>query len=432
MHRCLSCNQPCSLFSAFCDSCRASLLERQEQPVPAEQPELVGATGRSDVGGGYADCERGEGADRQAALSQSEVPPAGLRAEPEYTLPPIPVQEKSLWTFEKSDFHGMKTEALLDEASQTPKRADVAQVTRWFVVPPRPRRVMPASVRRALLIFCIVGVLAFLTDGVLLAISMLRHHEATNVPQTRLGRISQQGDLSTADQNAPTPATVVRAGMAPLLVLSAQRLLFSAAQGQSNLAAQTVTLSAHHRSFAWRIEPIDKSPAWLHLSVWQGSARPGATSAFAVNALPDGLAPGIYTARVLVKAFDTRNHALTGTPVPLTVALNIHSPCELTVAPEKLKFTSVLVSEPAPQTLTLSASPDCTSPVSWQSSSDEPWVTLSPPSGVDGSSITVQASTAGKLIGTYTAHITFQATDSSGVFLVVSPATITVTLTVIA
>jgi hypothetical protein len=135
---------------------------------------------------------------------------------------------------------------------------------------------------------------------------------------------------------------------------------------------------------------------------------------------------------MLVKAFDTHNHALAGTPLPLLVTLTVHPPCEFTVAPETLKFVSMLVSRPAPQTLTLSTGPDCTSPISWQGSSDVPWVTLSPSSGTESSTITVQANTSGKLIGTYTAHITFQGTDSSGVPLVVSPATVTVTLTVIA
>jgi hypothetical protein len=119
----------------------------------------------------------------------------------------------------------------------------------------------------------------------------------------------------------------------------------------------------------------------------------------------------------------------------LVITLNVRPRCVLNVSPDKLSFASVLASEPSPQTLTVSAGSTCTSPVSWQVSSDASWVTFSRSSGTDSpssNSTVVQPSLTGKLIGTYTAHITFHGTDSSGAPSVVEPAEITVTLTVIA
>ncbi|HXR66661.1 MAG TPA: hypothetical protein VN729_12090, partial [Ktedonobacteraceae bacterium] len=245
--------------------------------------------------------------------------------------------------------------------------------------------------------------------------------------------LAQQGTPSTSVSLTPTSAT--QAGAASQFALSTPRLAFSVVQGQGTIEPQTVTLSTISQGFSWRVDPLNSPAAWLHLPVWQGIVEPGATASFTVNAHPTGLAPGLYTANLLVKAFDGQGNALAGSPAPLGITLTVRPSCVLSVTPAKLSFVAVLVSAPSPQTLTLSLSSGCTLPASWQVSSDASWVTFSRSSGVDtgaGSSLIVQASGADKLIGSYTAHITFQGTDGSGAPLVVSSATVTATLTVIA
>jgi hypothetical protein len=204
--------------------------------------------------------------------------------------------------------------------------------------------------------------------------------------------------------------------------------------GQASLAPQVVTFSGLRQGDTGQIEP-DSAPAWLRLSAWQGNGTASSTVLLTVSARPANLAPGVYTASMQVRAFNAQGKPLTGSPEALIVTLTIHPPCSLSITPTKLTFGSVLGSVPAPQTLTLSASSSCALPLSWQVSSDVSWLTFSSSAGTlsaSGDSLLVQASTAGKLIGSYYAHITFSGTDGSGLGFVVTPATINVTLTVLA
>ena len=396
---------------------------------------MVRAGGGSEGEGGYPVREAGEGMADPAVLSQPETSLAGLQAEQVYAVPPVPEGEDGAWTFETSGIYAMETKDNLADLEEVEKQGGVSQATHALAVPPRPRRVMPRNVKRALLVFCVVGALALLTDGVLLALSLSRHHTGLNARTAQPGIAGQHVASPVSGGTFLTPTGITQVSAVSMLALSAQRLAFNASQGQATLIPQMITLAASQQGFSWRVESTSGPPAWLHLSVWQGNAAPGATASFAVNVHPTSLAPGSYATSVLVKAFDAQGHALAGSPATLAVSLIVHSPCSLSVTPEKLSFVAVLVSAPAPQTLTLSASSGCAFPIYWQVSTDSSWITFSRSSGTataSGSSLIVQASNSDKLISSSTAHITFRATDPSGAPLTVAPETITATLTVIA
>jgi hypothetical protein len=398
---------------------------------------MVKAGGGSEVEGGYTGWEMADEMANLTSFPQPEAALVGAQAE-QADLPPSggPEGENGTWSFETSGIYAMETADDLTDAGTTENNAGVAQATHVLAIPQRPRRAMPRNVKRALLVFCVVGVLALLTDGVLLALSVSRHHAAPGVGNSQPDALAQQGTpLTTAGRTSLTPTSTTQAGAASQFALSTSRLAFNVIQGQGTPGSQTVTLATISQGFSWRIDPLNSPAAWLHLPVWQGIVEPGATASFTVNAHPTGLAPGLYTANLLVKAFDGQGNALAGSPAPLGITLAVRPPCVLSVTPAKLSFVAVLVSAPSPQTLTLSLSSGCILPASWQVSSDASWVTFSRSSGVDtgsGSSLIIQASGADKLIGSYTAHITFQGTDGSGAPLVVSSATVTATLTVIA
>ena len=432
MHRCLSCNQPCSLFSAFCDTCRVSLLARRDQAIPEEQAEVVKAVEGSDSAGGAWEASE-EMADL-AAFPQPEAALVGSQTEQAHASPG-PEGGNGAWSFETSGIYAMETVDDLADKEQPEGKGGAVQATHVLLVPPRPRRTMPRNVKRALVVFCVVGVLALITDSVLFALSISRHHVAAGVQSSQPGFIAQVGTSPTSGSTVLAPTSTAQVNVAVPFALSSQRLTFSAVEGQSNLAPQTIILSANPQSFSWQIEQSSTLPAWLRIPVAQGNVAASATASFVVNARPAGLTPGVYTENMLVKAFDTQGHALSGSPAAFVVALNVRQPCVLNVSPAKLSFAAVLLSAPSPQTLTLSEATGCTFPVSWQVSTDASWMTFSRSSGTDtasGGSLTVQASSAGKLIGSYPAHIAFQGTDGSGAPLVISPATITATLTVIA
>jgi hypothetical protein len=344
-----------------------------------------------------------------------------------------PEGENAAWSFETSGIYTMET--VNDAANGEPveSKAGVAQATHMLTTPQRPRRAIPTNVRRALLVFCVVGVLAFVTDGVLLALSLSRHHTVST--QRRNVPVIGGAQDGISPTSGITPTSGVQVAAAVPFALSPQRLVFSAVQGQSNLTPQIITLSASSQGFSWQISSQNQLPAWLRFSTEQGNVPPGGSGSFAVNARPAGLVPRAYSANVQVKAFDAQGNMLAGSPATFAIVLNVRQPCALTITPAKLSFAAVLLSAPSPQTLTLSESAGCTFPVSWQVSADASWVTFSRSSGTDsasGATVTVQAVSSDKLIGSSTAHITFQGTDGVGAPLVITPATITATLTVLA
>jgi hypothetical protein len=432
MHKCLSCNRPCSISSIFCDACRDALLERGAE-VAEEEQELVRAGSRE---GGTGELLPSAPLVAAQASSLEEQGQEFFSAETEAEQSWPQASEENSRSFETSGIHTVEmAEEVVDEMSETDQRSGKIQATNVLAVPLPARRTIPRRVRRALLLFCIVGTLALLTDGVLLALSIIRHHSApAALHYDEEGFMRRLTPTASAVPVTPTPG-VHPMSQAGMLLLSSARLVFTATEGQAELAPQTVTLSGGQQStFSWLIVPAKALPAWLHLSATEGNATAGVTPAVMVSVEPAQLSPGSYTATLLVKAFDSHGKVLAGSPATLVVALSVRAPCTLNVAPAKLSFASVLVSGPSPQTLTLSEGSSCTFPVSWQISSDASWIIFSHSSGTDtgaGSSLVVQASSAGKLIGSYTAHITLTATDGSGAPVVISPTVIIATLTVI-
>lgn len=433
MHRCLACNRTCSISSIFCDACRDELLERSAEEAKEGQPELVKA---GSVESGAEGLELSPQLETMAAGPPAASGSAiGPQVECEQELAPAQTEEERTWSFETSGIHAVEmVEEVAEQMDETEHETGIAQATNVLAVPLPARRKMPRGVRRALLVFCIVGALALLTDGALLAMSITRHHnpQSVNLDQTSImHQVSPTMGAGTASPTART-SPLNKAG---ILLLSSARLAFTATQGQTNVPSQTVTFSGGAQdTFSWLIVPETTLPTWLHLSATQGNATEGVTAAVMVNVQPAQLAPGTYTTTLLVKAFDNHGKELADSPEALTIALSVRAPCVLNVSPEKLSFAAVLLSAPSPQTLTLTEGANCAFPVSWRISADASWVIFSSTAGTDtssGGAVTVQASSAGKLIGSYTAHITLQATDSSGSPVTVSPDVITVTLTVL-
>lgn len=403
MHLCLSCNQPCSISSIFCDACRLSLLERkgEEQEEQAEEGEIHGVEGMVDLV-----------SVPQLAAAESA---SGQQTEGGRLL--------SSWTV--SGVHSVET--LEPEKVDTVTAAASQSTSILATAAPPARRPMPRRVRRALLVFCVVGAMALTVDGVLLALSIMRHHSATQ-------GVAQTGSTIISHQTGNTPTSTLNSS--DTFSLSSTRLFFHATQGQGDPAPQTLRLgTGGQQGFSWALAPASLFPSWLHLSAMRGETAARASAQVTVTIQAAQLTPGTYTASLLVKAFNAQGKALLNTPQTFAITLTVQVPCSLNVTPKKLTFAAVLLSPPTPQSLTVTESGDCTRPVNWQASADAPWVTFSSSSGSDtgaGSTIIVQASSSGKLIGTYTAHITLVATDARGEPLADSPVTITVALTVLA
>lgn len=329
---------------------------------------------------------------------------------------------------------------MYDTEYEIENKTSVAQVTKGSTVPHPAQRRMPRQVRRALLVFCIVGVLSLLTDGVLLALSRVHHHTAQTTQDDQPAIVFQPKVMSIIDHRPSLSTKSTRPDksttpdiMPSMLMLSSSHLTFLAIQGQSNPAPQTVMLSGREQAFSWLVVPAKAPPAWLQLSALQGAAAVGVAVTFEVSVHPENLALGSYTTNLLVKAFTSQDKMLVGSPKMLLVTLDVRSPCMLSVTPMTLSFAAGLESAHKPQMLGLTENSSCALPVYWQVTADAPWVTFFRSSGVDdnsGNSIIVFVNSSILSVGSYQASILLQGTDSSGAPLVITPAKITVTLTV--
>lgn len=402
MHLCLSCNQPCNISAVFCESCRLSLLERSAESQREEQQ-----------------VRDGDGLVDLVSLPQmGAAPSAPLQlTEGGRLLPWQDSGRPTVRTLEAKAEEGPAGTAALGQAQPTSLLIRTA---------PAERRRMPTRVRRALWVFCVVGVLTLSVDGVLLALSIMRHHmvmQGVNSPPATVAVNPFQATSGTSSRSTSVPSS---------FGLSSARLLFTTTQGQGNPQAQTVVLfSKTQRSFIWKVVSTTSFPSWLHLSAMQGRTIGGGAQVI-VGVVTSQLTPGIYTASVLVSAFDTYGKALLNSPQTLTILLTMLTPCSLSVTPEKLSFATVLLSPPTPQTLSITENGDCARPIRWQVSSTASWLTVSSTAGFDSGHITVQANDDTKLIGTSTASLLIQATDAHGQPVMGTPVTIPATLMVIA
>src|SRR5579883_815043 len=115
MHKCLSCNRPCSISSIFCDACRDALLERGAE-VAEEEQELVRA-GSREGGTGELLSSAQPGAAQASSLEEQGQEFFSAETEAEQSWPQTG-EEKS-WSFETSGMHmGEIAEEVVAEMSE--------------------------------------------------------------------------------------------------------------------------------------------------------------------------------------------------------------------------------------------------------------------------------------------------------------------------
>src|SRR5579883_380900 len=105
MHKCLSCNRPCSMSSIFCDACRDSLLERGTE-VAEEEQELVRAGSRE---GGTGELLASAPSGAAPASSQDGQGQEFFSAETDEERSWPQTGEEGHWSFETSGIHTVET-----------------------------------------------------------------------------------------------------------------------------------------------------------------------------------------------------------------------------------------------------------------------------------------------------------------------------------
>ncbi len=222
---------------------------------------------------------------------------------------------------------------------------------------------------------------------------------ATNTPQTVA--------VTFSVTSAPTPT----------IGLSPTALSFSAIQGGSNPANQTLAVSnSGSGTLSWS---VSDNAAWLTVGPTSGSGNGSITAGVNIS----GLAAGTHTATVTVTASGATNTPQT---VPVTLTLSAAPTPTISLSPSALSFSATQGgSNPSNQTLTIANSG--TGTLTWSVSDNATWLTLGPTSGSGNGSVTASVSISGLAAGTHTAAVTVAASGATN-----TPQTIPVTLTVTA
>jgi hypothetical protein len=269
----------------------------------------------------------------------------------------------------------------------------------------------------------------------------IKVNTATLTPGNYVGQVTLNGMDAKGNPAPGSPKTIgVNLVVQPPCTISppsSSALSFSAVQGASNPAAQTV-ISTATGSCVWPLTwktSVAPTASWLTLTPAGGTiAGTGQSGTIGVGAIIAGLQAGTYTTHVTIAARDASGVAVQGSAQSFAVTLMVLPPCVLSSpVPASLVF-SVLQgqSSSAAQNVTFSETGTCVRPVNWTASASSAWLVLATSSGTDvgsGSTLGVNVTAATLIPGTYSGTITVTATDSAGAVMSLQPISVTLTVT---
>ena len=201
-------------------------------------------------------------------------------------------------------------------------------------------------------------------------------------------------------QRSNTPVTVpvtftVTAAPVPAIAASPTSLAFTAIEGGSNPAAQTLSISnTGGGTLNWR---ASEHTGWLTLSAGTGSGNGTVT----LQATTGALAPGTHTGTVILSG-GTRVTPVT-IPVSFTVtAAPVRLPSARPHQPRVYRATGG--SNPPAQTLTVSNTGSST--LRWGVSHDATWLWHTPGKGMGAGAVTIGVTPGSLPVGTYNGRVT--------------------------
>ena len=212
-----------------------------------------------------------------------------------------------------------------------------------------------------------------------------------------------------------SPSSSTPPPVPPAIGASPTSLSFTAQQGGSNPAAQTVSISnTGGGTLNWS---ASDNAAWLTLSPASGTGN----GTVAVNATTGTLTAGSYSGTVTLSATGA-------TPVTVPVSFTVTAaPANIGLNPASLSFTATQgAANPANQSMTINNTGGGS--LSWNVSDNASWLSLNPTSGSSTPGpVTASVNTSGLVAGTYNAAITITANGA-----VNTPQTVPVSLLVTA
>jgi len=249
-----------------------------------------------------------------------------------------------------------------------------------------------------------------------------------------VGQNTQSVAVQLTIQAPPSPT-------APIISVAPLNLNFSTIQKQPDPPGQTVAITNTGAStLFWHTTVAQLASSWLGASPSGGNILPGQTKNLTVNVSASGLTPGSYVGQITIEGSDQNNAAASGSPQRISINFVVLPPCTLSQpSSSTLAFNTIQGgSNPSPLQEALTVSGNCGWPVNWKAStsSNAPWLTLTPASGVftsngQSATMTVIPNNTGLDPGTYTTSVSISATDSAGLSAQGSPQVFTVTMTVL-
>jgi uncharacterized protein (TIGR03437 family) len=232
-----------------------------------------------------------------------------------------------------------------------------------------------------------------------------------NLTGLSIGTYNGTVTLTPTGGGAPTnvPITLNVTG-APSVTFSPEQLSFAYQTGTSATGLmQTLTFSSDSTtptSYTLLVQYVQGGAGWLVVNPLAGTVSVVTNSTIPVAVVPNGLAPGIYTAVIQVSAPGTSTPNLS-VPVTLLVSssplLQIGTP----PAPFNYQFGGTA---PPPQTISLASSSTTftySAAVTYDAASGAArWLTVAPASGSTPAALTLTANPGGLAAGKYVATVT--------------------------
>ena len=214
----------------------------------------------------------------------------------------------------------------------------------------------------------------------------------------------------------PVSFTVTAAPVPPTISASPTSLAFTAIQGGSNPAAQTLSISnTGDGTSNWS---VSHDATWLAHTPGTGTG----TGTVTISVLTGSLTVGAHSGRVTVWP-----RGSTATPVTIPISFTVTAapvPPTIGASPTSLAFTAIQGgSNPAAQTLSIRNTGGGT--LTWNASETTGWLTLTAGSGSGNGTMTLQATTGALAVGNHTGTVTLS--GGTGVTPVAIPVSFTVT-----
>ncbi|MBA2680867.1 MAG: choice-of-anchor D domain-containing protein, partial [Ktedonobacteraceae bacterium] len=237
----------------------------------------------------------------------------------------------------------------------------------------------------------------------------------------------QQGNVTSGSPQKIRVSKVVSASCT--VAVSPSALNFSGSVGQAPPANQSFTITVGSgcvNALSWTTSTTGGD--WLATMAASGSSSANKPGAVGVRVATDGLAPGRYSGSITITTIDSVTHAAIGNPQIIVVTLNVATlsvtptptPAlpSIQVSDTTLAFSTSAGTNPAPQTVKIINTGH--DRISWQAGTpSQPWLSVSPNSGVAGASstITLSANVAGLTPGRYNAQVVLKPSSGSPIIV---------------